>query len=222
MEVIAADHSVRDPSSVLRPPVRRRLPVIAMTAGAMQEDRERCFEAGMDDYVSKPVNPVEMVRVLDRWLGKESSQESEVRSQEREDVRKGDVVRPEQEAKGEKQTQAENAASVFNRAALLDRCMDDEQLARKVLEMTLENVPKQIRGLQASLEADDAPAARLEAHTIKGMAGNVGAMVLRALAGEMEAAAHAGNLDDVRIRMEDVKAQFERVMEAANFFLESI
>ena len=47
-----------------------RLPVIAMTANAMQGDRERCLAAGMDDYVAKPIQPAELVRVMSRWAGR--------------------------------------------------------------------------------------------------------------------------------------------------------
>jgi CheY-like chemotaxis protein len=46
----------------------RRIPIIAMTAGAMEQDRERCLEAGMDDYVSKPVNLAELGKTLEKWL----------------------------------------------------------------------------------------------------------------------------------------------------------
>ena len=46
----------------------RPIPIIAMTANAMQEDRDRCIEAGMDDYVAKPVNPQTLREVLAKWL----------------------------------------------------------------------------------------------------------------------------------------------------------
>ncbi len=48
-------------------------PIVAMTANAMQGDRERCLEAGMDDYIAKPVRPKDLQAVLDTWLGKHNT-----------------------------------------------------------------------------------------------------------------------------------------------------
>ena len=51
-----------------RTATQRRIPIIAMTAGALDEDRERCFAAGMDDYISKPVDLAKLAEVLSRWV----------------------------------------------------------------------------------------------------------------------------------------------------------
>ena len=183
--------------------------MIAMTAGAMQQDRERCFEAGMDDYLTKPVKPEELTRVLGRWLGTDRSQESVVRSQE--------VGGGSQEVEGGGEREAKErtgegaALPVFDRAALLDRCMGEEDLVRDVLALFLDNMPQRIQELQAALDAGDAPAARLTAHTVRGMAANIGAEALRALAKEMEDAAEGGELEAVRARMGVLVERFEEL-----------
>ncbi|WP_028572096.1 response regulator [Desulfonatronum lacustre] len=190
-------------ASGFSPHPSRRTPVIAMTAGAMPEDRELCFEAGMDDFVAKPVNPDELARVLGRWLGRERSQESGVRSRE------GKEGGGEREAK--ERTGEGAAPPVFDRVAFLDRCMGDEDLVRDVLKLSLENMPRHIRELQTALDAADAQAARMQAHTIKGMAANLSAEALRALAKEMEDAAEGRDLDAVAARMGALVEGFEEL-----------
>ncbi|TAJ07562.1 MAG: response regulator, partial [Planctomycetota bacterium] len=50
-----------------------RTPIVAMTANSMTGDREKCLEAGMDDFVSKPVSPAALKAILERWIGATSS-----------------------------------------------------------------------------------------------------------------------------------------------------
>ncbi|MEI6127372.1 MAG: response regulator, partial [Pseudomonadota bacterium] len=65
MDGFEATRIIRNSNSVIS---NRRIPIIAMTANAMKGDRERCLEAGMDDYLSKPVNPAELAAMLERRL----------------------------------------------------------------------------------------------------------------------------------------------------------
>jgi len=61
-----ATRRIRDPGSEV---LNHRIPIIAMTAWAMQGDRKRCMEAGMNDYISKPISPLTLSEALMRWLG---------------------------------------------------------------------------------------------------------------------------------------------------------
>jgi PAS domain S-box-containing protein len=71
MDGLAATRVIRDPASAVR---NHQLPIIAMTAHAMQGDLEKCLEAGMNDYVTKPVFPQSLVEVLQKWLPREGCQ----------------------------------------------------------------------------------------------------------------------------------------------------
>ena len=68
MNGLEATRHIRNPQSAVR---NHQIPIIAMTAGAMQGDREKCLEAGMNDYVSKPISPQTLAEALDRWLPRE-------------------------------------------------------------------------------------------------------------------------------------------------------
>ncbi len=67
MDGLETARRIRDPRSAV---LNRRIPVIAMTAGAMQSDREKCLDAGMNDYLSKPIDPNALLAVLEKWLPK--------------------------------------------------------------------------------------------------------------------------------------------------------
>jgi CheY-like chemotaxis protein len=70
MNGLDATRKIRNLQSAVR---NHRIPIIAMTANAMQGDREKCLEAGMNDYVSKPIIPRALAEALDKWLPRESA-----------------------------------------------------------------------------------------------------------------------------------------------------
>jgi PAS domain S-box-containing protein len=162
------------------------IPIIAMTAHAMRGDLERCLAAGMDDYVSKPVAPQALADVLEKWLPKEQGESGIAR----------------------------HSSAVFDREALLERLMGDEDLAGTIADGFLRDIPRQIQALKDFLDAGNAPGAERQVHTIKGASASVGGEALRAVAHEMEMAGRAGDLAAVKARMADLEAQFDRLKEA--------
>jgi PAS domain S-box-containing protein len=194
MDGLEATRIIRDPKSAV---LNHQVPVIAMTANAMRGDRQRCLEAGMNDYVSKPVSPQALAEALNAWLPPDALEDGS-------DVLASPVLvsAPEQEV------------PVFDRAGLLVRMMGDEALADLILTCFVELTPQQIELLREQLDSGDAVAAKRTAHALKGAASNVGGERLQRVAFEMEQAAHARNLNAARGHLPELQAQFERLKES--------
>jgi CheY-like chemotaxis protein/HPt (histidine-containing phosphotransfer) domain-containing protein len=173
------------------------IPIIAMTAHAMQGDRERCMEAGMNDYITKPVSPQALAEVLDKWLPKE------------EKIATFKIEPGEQSPPSFK-----SQIPVFDKAGMMARLMDDEDLAQMVVEGFLKDIPLQIAALKGYLESGDAAGAERQAHTIKGASANVGGERLLEVAFEMEKSAKAGDLSTVAGHMAELELQFNRLNQA--------
>jgi PAS domain S-box-containing protein len=170
------------------------IPIIAMTACAMEQDRKRCLDAGMDDYIAKPVTPESLARIVEKWLARLEASDS-----------------------GSRPTPAPAAHShavVFDENALLRRVMGDRSLVREVLNGFLGDIPKQIESLKSFLAAGDAQGAERQAHTIKGAAAAVSGDALRDLALKLEEASKAGDLAEVAASLGELSDQFARLKQA--------
>ena len=176
----------------------QRLPIIALTAGAMEGERENCLRAGMDDFVPKPVMPRALAQVLAKWLPK------------------AEEPRENKNAPRDKHSTlvASSSSSVLDMTALLSRLMGDREMAGRVLDGFLADMPGQILSLLQAVEAGNAEDARKQAHRIKGASAAVSGEALRALASEMERAADAGNLAALKASATDLDEQFLRLKQA--------
>jgi PAS domain S-box-containing protein len=202
MDGLEATRQIRDHKSAVR---NHHIPIIAMTANAMQGDREKCLEAGMNDYVSKPVSPLALAEALEKWLPDETAAAT--------NHPPGKSESPVPAVAGEAE------APVFDKAGMMARMMDDEDLAHTVIESLLEDIPRQIKVLKSYLEAGDTVGAERQAHSIKGASATCGGEALREAAFEMEKAARAGDLKSVTARLPELENQFTILKEAMNTFI---
>jgi HPt (histidine-containing phosphotransfer) domain-containing protein len=148
----------------------------------------------MNDYVSKPVNPQTLAEALDRWLPREKQGDAAL-------FLPSSPLTP-------------DAELIFDRAGLMDRLMDDMDLAQVVIAAFLEDIPLQITALEGYLAAGDVTGAERQAHSIKGASANVGGEGLRGVASHMEKVGKAGDLDAVKSCMSALKREFERLKRA--------
>ncbi len=195
MDGLEATRLIRNPKSSVR---NHLVPVIAMTAGVMQDDHERCMEAGMNDFISKPVSPQALAEVLGKWLPKD----------------KVECCKENAHAEPKSSLVNHNALPVFDRAGMKALLMDDDDLFRTVSECFLEDIPRQIAALNCYLEAGDAAGAERQAHSIKGASANVCGKRLQAVAFDIEKAARAGDIAAVVRLMAELQMQFDSLRHA--------
>jgi signal transduction histidine kinase/CheY-like chemotaxis protein len=164
--------------------------IIAVTADAMQGDRERCLAAGMDGYIAKPIHAPELSDAIKRiGLGKNSLAETAGVAHYKTD------------------------AEILDRDRLLARLDDDEALTEEVLDIFLAQCPSMLADLK---RADTAKELRLAAHALKGAAANVCAERIRAIAAELEARGTGGNLDGLDEDCAILEAEVVRLQQILN------
>lgn len=189
MDGYAATAMIRADGSGVRNP---SIPIVALTANAMDSDRRQCQEAGMDDYLSKPVTAEAMATTLSKWLPVESAAEEP------------QVTTP-------TTLPDEPELPVFEEGSLLARIGGNEVLARKIMRKFLDDVPKRVELLREALGNGNLEEALLHAHTVKGSSRNVGAQSLGQAAERLEKACQTNDSGSLTELTERVEAQFEEL-----------
>jgi PAS domain S-box-containing protein len=191
-------------------PGERAPRIIAVTASTMQEDRERCFEAGMDDYISKPVRIEELTGVLRRCQPVAQAGDMPPRQS----------AKPEQNGKAlasaETATPPTRGTPLYAVAAIDTAVLEDlsagmEEIVPELIGLYFDSAPNLLADLRQAIAQEDGGLLFRAAHTLKPTSATLGAIALATLCEELEHMGRVGALEGAVEKLAQVEAEYQRV-----------
>jgi two-component system, sensor histidine kinase and response regulator len=169
-----------------------QIPIIALTADVVADARTRSLAAGMNDYVTKPINPDELATALERWAPVGSA--------------------PRAKNAGPQAIDGPLDPTVIENLRKLE--VATPGLLRNVAELFVRDTPVRLEGLRNALREEDAVSLARLAHAMKGSAANLGARGMAAICADVEACAAEGDLKAAPVRVGALDQEFDRVRSA--------
>ena len=181
----------------------RDITIVAMTANAMQGDKEKCIDSGMNDYLSKPIDEQKLSNCLAHWLCVNNSEDAN----------------PANLASSPKQSKQQSELPAWDHTAFLARMRGKDDRVKKVIQLFLEEAPEMLNEFEQYIINQETASAINAAHTLKGVAGNISALALQALCTEMEAMAKKGQNDQMLNALPALKSTYEQLIKELKFVL---
>jgi len=182
-------------------PENIHIPIVALTAHAMDGDRERFLSAGMDAYVAKPFKASDLIGTLMRCLvGRETGRKL-----------KSNVL---QENGSEESLDGNDGSDVIDEVAALDLLDGDQELLYEIWQDFLDEAGNFDTAIREAVSSGEHAVLEREAHSVKSSAGSIGARKLQELAFKIERAAHEGNTNECEDLYINFHEEFGKVLKA--------
>ena len=169
-----------------------RTPIIALTANAMKGDEQRCLDAGMDGYLTKPVRRDQLLDSVDHWIGRRGDAGSEHPLQ----------AQPSVPSTAEPDT-------IMDTETVVDE-FGDAETVKIVAQKLIANVEGQLKAVRQSIDKLDRDGVRREAHAIKGGAATMEAIALSRTAAHLEQISRKGTIEALAVGCRELENQYAR------------
>jgi two-component system, sensor histidine kinase and response regulator len=216
MDGFAATAAIRD----LEQPTGRHLPIVAMTARAMKGDRECCLQAGMDGYVSKPINPKELLATIENLVCRPVIDGQQLVNSDPKTMnhinnssKQQPIIQPvptSESLAASAETNSDDLA-VIDFAALLARVENDTTLLDEMIELYLDSSPRLLIEIETGVRMGDPVTVQRAAHALKGALQNLSAGPCALAALELEKQGRSGDIGSVDGALVELKTELARL-----------
>jgi len=190
----------------------KNIAIIALTANAMQGDRDKCLNAGMDDYLAKPLEPQSLLSKLQQWLIPISNKETLINNQAEPTlsaIKNTDPV----------SVKAKINQTVWDKDSALKRVVGKDEILRSIIQVFIEDTPAIINELGTAIAQQNSDKTASIAHIIRGTAANISGLHLQQVAKELEQAAISGDIDSFDMLASDIPVAFSELRSALVLYI---